>query len=110
MKAWSNAPGVLVKVFLDHPQSLHETYWQHQRRALHFGSSMIAAGVACIIHALVPALFVRTASTTLQSLYGEMHTTRRLGGTSRRRRGPLDHETLGGWRSTLPPSGGSHAS
>jgi Family of unknown function (DUF6356) len=103
MRAWSNALGVLVKVFLDHPQSLDETYWQHQRRALHFGSSMIGAGVACIIHALVPALFARTASMTVQSLHDEMHTTRRLAGTSRGGPGPLDHERLGGWRSTLQP-------
>ena len=75
MKAWSNAPSVLVKVFLDHPHSLNETYCQHQRRALHFGSSMIGAGVACIIHALVPALFVRTASMTVRSLHDEMHTS-----------------------------------
>lgn len=87
MKARSNALGVLVKVFLDHPLSVNETYWQHQRRALHFGSSMIGAGVACIIHALVPALFVRTASMTVQSLYDEMHTTPRLDGTSRQ--GPV---------------------
>ena len=102
MKAWSNAPGVLVNVFLDHPRSLDETYWQHQRRALHFGGSMIGAGVACIIHALVPALFVRTASMRVESLYDEMHATRRLRGTSRRG-DPLDHERLGGWRSTLQP-------
>jgi hypothetical protein len=51
MKAGSKAPGVLVKVFLDHPRSLDDTYWQHQRRAVHFGGSMIGAGVACIIHA-----------------------------------------------------------
>ena len=91
MKAWSNAAGVLVKVFLDHPRSLDETYWQHQRRALHFGGSMIGAGVACIFHALVPALLVRTASMRVESLYGEMHATRRLRGTSRRG-DPLDHE------------------
>ena len=103
MRARSNAPGVLVKVFLDHPRSLNESYRQHQRRALYFGSSMIRAGVACIIHALVPALFARTASVTVQSLYDEMHTTRRLGVTSHRGRGPLDHETLGGWKSTLQP-------
>lgn len=103
MKAWSNAPGVLVKVFLDHPRSLNESYWQHQRRGLHFGSSMIRAGVACIIHALVPALFARTASVTVQSLYDEMHTTRRLHVTSHRGQGTLDHETLGGWKSTLQP-------
>jgi Family of unknown function (DUF6356) len=111
MKAWSNAPGLLVKVFLDHPLSLNETYWQHQRRALHFGSSMIGAGVACVVHALVPALFARTASMTVQSLHDEMHATGRLGGALRRGgQGPLERETLGGWSSTPQLRGGSQAS
>jgi len=38
----------LGKVFLHHP-ALGETDWQHQRRALHFGASMITAGVACVL-------------------------------------------------------------
>ena len=73
---------MLDKVFLDHPHSLGETYWQHQRRALHFGISMITAGVACLVHALVPAVFVRTASSRVRSLYDEMNATRRLGGAA----------------------------
>jgi len=90
---------VLVKVFLDHPQSLDETYWQHQRRALHFGTSMIVAGMACLIHALLPVLFVRTASLRIQSLYDEMHGTRRLAGASHRGWNPVDQKALGrcGW-------------
>ena len=71
---------MLAKVFLDHPHALGETYWQHQRRAVHFGTSMIAAGVACLLHALIPAVFVRTASSMVSRLHAEMHATRRLGG------------------------------
>lgn len=33
---------------------------------------MIAAGVACLVHPLVPALFVRTASTMVLRLHDEM--------------------------------------
>ena len=74
-------PGrVVEKVFLDHPHALGESYWQHQRRASQFATSMIGAGLACLIHALVPALFER--SRTVQSLYDEMHARRRLGGLS----------------------------
>jgi len=77
-RATSDRDGMLDKVFLDHPRSLGETYWQHQRRALHFGTSMITAGLACLVHALVPAVFVRTASSMVSRLHDEMHSTRRF--------------------------------
>lgn len=69
---------VLERVFLDHPRALGENYWQHQRRALHFGASMIGGGVACLIHAVVPAVFVSTASGTVQRLYDELRASGRL--------------------------------
>jgi hypothetical protein len=75
------------KVFLEHPRALGETYWQHQRRALQFGTSMISGGLACLLHALIPAIFVRTASTTIARLHEQMHAARRLG------HGPQDRLT-----------------
>jgi len=92
---------ILEQVFLDHPRSLGETYWQHQRRAAHFGASMITAGVACILHALIPALFVRTASSTVSRLHDEMQATGRLGGTPRDRSHRWDGDTVGGHTSAL---------
>jgi hypothetical protein len=85
---------MLDKVFLDHPHSLGETYWQHQRRAMHFGISMITAGAACLVHALVPAVFVRTASSRVLSLYDEMSASRRLSGAADGRSLPRSRETL----------------
>jgi len=69
---------VLHQVFLSHPHSLGESYWEHQRHAAEFGTSMIAAGVACLIHALVPALFGRTASTTIRRLHHRLVATGRI--------------------------------
>jgi hypothetical protein len=80
---------LLGKLLLDHPRSLGETYWQHQRRALRFGISMIGAGAACLVHALLPAVFERTASSTVQRLYDEMRAARRLGGVVHDRPTPL---------------------
>jgi len=54
--------------FTHHPHSIDHTYWQHLCRALHIGACMIGAGVACVIHALLPWLFVNTASNTLDHL------------------------------------------
>lgn len=103
MQARSSVGGVLNKVFLDHPHAFGESYRQHQRRALHFGTSMITAGVACLIHALVPAVFVRTASRRVQSLYDEMHATRRLGGIANGQSNPGSPEPLLGYGSVLRP-------
>lgn len=65
-------------IFLEHPRSFGEGYWEHQRHALEIGSSMIAGGVACMIHALVPVLFKRTGSKTIRRLYEYLILTRRI--------------------------------
>lgn len=59
-------------LFLDHPRSVGEGYGQHAAIAAHFGGTMIIAGLACCIHAIIPALFKRTASDAIKELYGEM--------------------------------------
>jgi hypothetical protein len=69
---------LLERAFLEHPRGLGESYWQHQQRALGFGTEMIVGGIACVIHALVPALFERTASTTVVRLTERMRATHRL--------------------------------
>ena len=65
-------------LFTDHPRSLGESYPEHLRHALEFGGAMIGAGIACVIHALVPALFVRTGSTTVLRLHDRMTAMRRF--------------------------------
>ena len=62
----------MYEVFLKHPHSIGETYVEHMTAAAQFGAVMIAAGLACIIHAIVPALFARTASNAVASLYARM--------------------------------------
>jgi hypothetical protein len=48
--------------FTTHPMSVGETYTQHLRFALRFGTKMTAGGLAAIIHSLLPFCFVTTAS------------------------------------------------
>ena len=57
------------RLFLDHPQSLRETYFQHQKQAIAFGCPMIRADCACLVHALVPALFIHTGSEAVTRLH-----------------------------------------
>jgi len=63
---------MFAKLFTDHPRSLGETYTQHARTAFRFGWRMTLGGLACMVHALVPGLFVKTASRTVVRLDAEM--------------------------------------
>jgi hypothetical protein len=45
-----------------------ETYRQHSRYAASVGALMVAAGLACLIHAVVPAFFETTASRAVRRL------------------------------------------
>jgi hypothetical protein len=57
------------QAFTAHPASVGETYFEHLARALYFSTRMIAGGVACFVHALLPFLFVKTGSDTICSLH-----------------------------------------
>jgi Family of unknown function (DUF6356) len=60
------------RLFLEHPHSVGEGYWEHQHKAWSFGMALLASGIACLIHGLVPALFTRTGSRTVTRLYDSM--------------------------------------
>ncbi len=64
------------RLFRDHPASVGETYVAHMRQAVSFGFTLIAAGLACLVHALVPGLFVRTASDCVRRLHHRMGSRR----------------------------------
>ncbi len=66
-----------MNCFTEHPASVGETYGEHLKAASGFGLAMIASGIACLIHGLVPALFVRTGSDTIERLHDEMVVNRR---------------------------------
>ena len=63
---------LIQRWFAEHPDSVGETYGQHFRTAARFGLAMVSGGLACLAHALVPALFERTGSRTVKRLYAEM--------------------------------------
>jgi len=52
-----------------HLAKVGEDYLQHMRFAGAVGSLLVIAGGACIIHALVPALFEDKASRTIRRLH-----------------------------------------
>ena len=71
------------RLFLDHPRSVGESYLEHQRHAFGFGISLLAAALACLVHAMVPGLFVRTGSDTIKRLHERMVVNRTALGRGR---------------------------
>ena len=63
---------MIYALFCKHPHLVGETYLQHASAALVFGATMIVAGVACVVHALIPRFFERTASEVVAKLYRQM--------------------------------------
>ncbi len=61
----------------DHPASVGETYLGHMGAASSFGSRMVLAGLACMLHGLLPFLFTKTGSQTIELLYQRMVVRRR---------------------------------
>jgi len=62
----------LSRSFVEHPRSVRETYPEHFAVALGFGLRLIGAGLACLVHACVPAWFTRTGSTAVRRLACEL--------------------------------------
>lgn len=63
---------MLRKAFTEHPASVGETYGQHLAHATGFGLRMIAGGIACLLHGLLPFLFVKTGSQQIRTLHDRM--------------------------------------
>jgi hypothetical protein len=66
-------PRTFEKLFLHHPASVDETYGEHAAFAFGFSMKLFAAAFAALIHAIIPCLFEKTASTIIRSLYERTH-------------------------------------
>ena len=58
----------ILKLFTAHPDTVGESYAEHLIRATSTGTRMIVAGLACILHGLLPFLFVSTGSRAISEL------------------------------------------
>lgn len=59
-------------MFLDHPRALGMSWLGHALGAVGIGARMVGAGLACIVHAVVPGLFTETAGKTVVDLHRHM--------------------------------------
>ena len=58
----------MANPFTAHPAAVGESYGEHLAFALAFGVRMAMGGLAAIVHAVFPFLFITTASRTLDEL------------------------------------------
>jgi len=66
----------MKRLFTDHPASVGESYGQHFGMATSFGTTMIVAGFACLLHGIFPFLFKKTGSNAIRRLHERMVTNR----------------------------------
>ena len=65
----------LINAFVRHPNSVGESYAEHAAFAGRFGAMLMLAGLAALVHALLPFAFERTASGIVKQLH-ERHNGR----------------------------------
>ncbi|MBM3535885.1 MAG: hypothetical protein FJX60_22975 [Alphaproteobacteria bacterium] len=67
----------MANPFTDHPRAVGETYLEHSRVAGSVGFKMVGAGLACLVHAIFPFLFVTTGSRAILTLHAKITSGRR---------------------------------
>ena len=60
------------RLFTEHPRTLGMSWAQHGIGAAKIGAELVAVGVACLVHAVVPGLFTETAGRTIMRMHSEM--------------------------------------
>lgn len=60
------------RLFLDHPRSVDESYFEHLIFAGGFAFRLVGAGIAALIHALIPCLFEKTAGNMITSMHAKI--------------------------------------
>jgi hypothetical protein len=64
--------GFVDRMFLQHPRSLGMTWAGHGAGAVLISVRLVGAGIACLVHAVVPGVFTQTAGKTVTHMYDHM--------------------------------------
>ena len=70
--------------FTRHPKAIGETWSEHRATAWSFAGPLALAAGACMIHGLLPFLFEKTASRTIETLNARMRRRFAGGGAAAR--------------------------
>lgn len=65
-----------MRRFTEHLESVNETYLEHLLHATGFSGKLLLGAFACLLHAIFPFLFVKTASKLIEGLHHDMMTQR----------------------------------
>ena len=63
---------MFAKLFLDHPRSVNESYFEHFLFAMRFSILLFWVAFATLVHAMLPFLFEKTAGELIKSLSQKM--------------------------------------
>lgn len=69
---------IVRRLFVEHPASVEESYFEHMRFAGRFSAKLCMAGAAALIHALIPGLFEKTAGNIICQLHHRIHNRRQM--------------------------------
>ena len=61
------------RLFLDHPRSVDESYFEHLLFAGGFALRLLGAGLAALVHAMIPCLFEKTTSQMITQMHDKIH-------------------------------------
>jgi hypothetical protein len=64
--------GMARRLFTAHPRSLGMSWASHGVGAMKTGGELVAAGCACMVHAVVPGWFTETAGRTIVRMHDHM--------------------------------------
>ena len=64
---------MIARVFLDHPAKVGESFFEHMLFAMKFSGLLFAAAGAALVHAIIPCMFEKTASTIIARLHERTH-------------------------------------
>ncbi|MBY0583247.1 MAG: hypothetical protein K2P68_10075 [Sphingomonas sp.] len=63
---------MIRRLFLDHPASVGESYFEHFRVASGFGWAMIVGGFGAVLHAIFPFVCKTRGSDTINMLHARL--------------------------------------
>ncbi len=63
---------MMNRIFLQHPATVEETYFEHMRFAGWFSFTLFRATLAALIHALIPCLFEKTAGNLIKQMHSRI--------------------------------------
>ena len=61
------------KAFLAHPESVNESYFEHMGAALRYAGTFAFCAFCALVHAFLPFMFEKTASTIVKKMVANMN-------------------------------------